>query len=218
MSLSVLSNAVPALMTELGLLTLSNRFFCCHKRLESSGCSSDVNVFAGPLDFLSRVFLPWAGINEVSITIQDRSAKGQNRLRCCTCAVVQVIVGGTQLHPNIHVTYISLTFLQDAVTGSAHTVLAPWWASKLKRNSLTARQCSSRCVSLPDLFAWHLNAEHVDWGVNGTGTVSYDLITLGNGLVALVLGRRSLCIGGQCSCRSALMNLYNRLGPTQFSQ
>jgi len=50
----------------------------------------------GPLDFLSRVFLPWAGINE------------------------------------------------DAVTGSAHTVLAPWWASKLKRNSLTARQCSSR--------------------------------------------------------------------------
>ena len=34
--------------------------------------------------------------------------------------------------------------LQDPVTGSAHAVLGPWWASKLGKDRMTARQCSSR--------------------------------------------------------------------------
>lgn len=30
------------------------------------------------------------------------------------------------------------------MTGSAHGVMAPYWAQKLKRTSLVARQCSKR--------------------------------------------------------------------------
>ena len=33
---------------------------------------------------------------------------------------------------------------EDPVTGSAHTVLAPYWGSELGLTSLTARQCSPR--------------------------------------------------------------------------
>lgn len=34
--------------------------------------------------------------------------------------------------------------LEDPVTGSAHTVLAPYWAERLGRRVLRARQCSAR--------------------------------------------------------------------------
>ena len=34
--------------------------------------------------------------------------------------------------------------LQDPVTGSAHAVLGPYWAKKLNKSSLKARQCSKR--------------------------------------------------------------------------
>ena len=33
---------------------------------------------------------------------------------------------------------------EDPVTGSAHTVLAPYWGSELGLTSLVARQCSPR--------------------------------------------------------------------------
>ncbi|KAK9814400.1 hypothetical protein WJX72_005326 [[Myrmecia] bisecta] len=33
---------------------------------------------------------------------------------------------------------------EDAVTGSAHSLLAPYWGARLNKTSLTARQCSSR--------------------------------------------------------------------------
>lgn len=33
---------------------------------------------------------------------------------------------------------------QDPVTGSAHAVLGPWWAEKLGKDTLRARQCSPR--------------------------------------------------------------------------
>jgi len=33
---------------------------------------------------------------------------------------------------------------EDPVTGSAHAVLGPWWAQKLGKDVLTARQCSTR--------------------------------------------------------------------------
>ena len=33
---------------------------------------------------------------------------------------------------------------EDPVTGSAHTVLAPYWGSELGLTSLAARQCSTR--------------------------------------------------------------------------
>ncbi|WP_067964430.1 PhzF family phenazine biosynthesis protein [Nocardiopsis trehalosi] len=33
---------------------------------------------------------------------------------------------------------------EDPVTGSAHTVLAPYWADRLGRTAFTARQCSAR--------------------------------------------------------------------------
>ena len=36
------------------------------------------------------------------------------------------------------------TILEDPVTGSAHCTLAPYWAKRLKKQSLTARQCSAR--------------------------------------------------------------------------
>ncbi|CAL4067004.1 unnamed protein product, partial [Meganyctiphanes norvegica] len=35
-------------------------------------------------------------------------------------------------------------FLEDHVTGSAHTVLGPYWSEKLNTKSLTCRQCSPR--------------------------------------------------------------------------
>ena len=43
---------------------------------------------------------------------------------------------------------------EDPVTGSAHTSLTPYWANKLEKNKLTARQISKRggnliCESLP---------------------------------------------------------------------
>ena len=36
------------------------------------------------------------------------------------------------------------TILEDPVTGSAHCTLTPYWAKRLKKRSLTARQCSAR--------------------------------------------------------------------------
>ncbi len=33
---------------------------------------------------------------------------------------------------------------EDPVTGSAHTVLAPYWAAQLGKQRLAARQCSKR--------------------------------------------------------------------------
>ena len=33
---------------------------------------------------------------------------------------------------------------EDPVTGSAHTLLVPYWVEMLKKNKLLARQCSSR--------------------------------------------------------------------------
>lgn len=36
------------------------------------------------------------------------------------------------------------TILEDPVTGSAHCTLTPYWADRLKKSSLTARQCSAR--------------------------------------------------------------------------
>jgi len=33
---------------------------------------------------------------------------------------------------------------EDPVTGSAHTVLGPYWANRLDKRELTARQCSPR--------------------------------------------------------------------------
>jgi predicted PhzF superfamily epimerase YddE/YHI9 len=48
------------------------------------------------VDFVSRYFAPWIGINE------------------------------------------------DPVTGSAHTILGPYWGSKLSKNAMTAHQVSAR--------------------------------------------------------------------------
>jgi PhzF family phenazine biosynthesis protein len=36
------------------------------------------------------------------------------------------------------------TILEDPVTGSAHCTLVPYWAKRLNKQSLTARQCSAR--------------------------------------------------------------------------
>ena len=36
------------------------------------------------------------------------------------------------------------TILEDPVTGSAHCTLTPYWAARLKKSSLMARQCSAR--------------------------------------------------------------------------
>ena len=38
---------------------------------------------------------------------------------------------------------------EDTVTGSAHTVLAPYWGSELGLTKLEARQCSPRGGDLP---------------------------------------------------------------------
>ncbi len=40
------------------------------------------------------------------------------------------------------------TILEDPVTGSAHCTLTPYWADRLKKSSLTARQCSARSGEL----------------------------------------------------------------------
>ncbi|KAI8318802.1 phenazine biosynthesis PhzC/PhzF protein, partial [Martensiomyces pterosporus] len=37
---------------------------------------------------------------------------------------------------------------EDPVTGSAHTVLAPFWADKLGKKSFSAQQCSQRSGDL----------------------------------------------------------------------
>ena len=36
------------------------------------------------------------------------------------------------------------TILEDPVTGSAHCTLVPYWAKRLKKTTLHARQCSAR--------------------------------------------------------------------------
>lgn len=52
--------------------------------------------------------------------------------------------------PGTHVDFVSRCFFpkagvdEDPVTGSAHTLMTPYWAEKLKRNTLEARQISRR--------------------------------------------------------------------------
>ncbi|MBQ9460882.1 MAG: PhzF family phenazine biosynthesis protein, partial [Clostridia bacterium] len=40
--------------------------------------------------------------------------------------------------------YPKLAIPEDPVTGSAHTYLAPYWAEKLGKTTMTAKQVSSR--------------------------------------------------------------------------
>ena len=50
---------------------------------------------------------------------------------------------------------------EDPVTGSAHTMLTPYWAKKLGKNNLTAMQLSKR--------SGYLNCQYLGEGVTITG-------------------------------------------------
>lgn len=56
---------------------------------------------------------------------------------------------------------------EDPVTGSAHTVLAPFWSSRLRKNLLRARQCSARGGELE----LEVRAEEKITAVRGSGTI-----------------------------------------------
>lgn len=70
-------------------------------------------------DFVSRYFAPWVGIPE---------DPGN-----CRCKKIHFLQGNLFIFLSI-----------SSVTGSAHTVLAPFWASRLNKTVLRARQCSQR--------------------------------------------------------------------------
>ena len=59
---------------------------------------------------------------------------------------------------------------EDPVTGSAHTVLVPWWSKRLGKTRLAARQCSSRGGDL-DL---RYSADNAVVAVAGTAVVVLD--------------------------------------------
>eukprot|EP00095_Tigriopus_kingsejongensis_P011802 maker-scaffold71_size417697-snap-gene-2.12 protein:Tk11802 transcript:maker-scaffold71_size417697-snap-gene-2.12-mRNA-1 annotation:"phenazine biosynthesis-like domain-containing" len=54
---------------------------------------------------------------------------------------------------------------EDPVTGSAHTVLAPYWAEKLGKRNLFARQCSKRGGEL------RLNVKEDSLGISGRAKI-----------------------------------------------
>ncbi|XP_071545767.1 phenazine biosynthesis-like domain-containing protein 1 [Panulirus ornatus] len=78
----------------------------------------------------------------------DYSKMGRVHDGSLVMAVIVCVAGGDAEDPRYHVFSRFFAPLygvdEDPVTGSAHTVLGPYWALQLDRRELTFRQCSKR--------------------------------------------------------------------------
>jgi PhzF family phenazine biosynthesis protein len=104
------------------------------KIIDAIGVRPD-KLFKGLDDYLAildseesvkNVILNFMKISELDSRGLIISAKGSNTDFVCRC-----------FYPNSKIN-------EDPVTGSAHTLLVPYWAKQLTKNSLTSFQCSKR--------------------------------------------------------------------------
>lgn len=92
----------------------------------------------------------WAGIDDLVILLEDRAQVESVTPNFQMLAALDKYRGLLVTAPGKEFDFVSRGFFpyygidEDPVTGSAHTVLTPFWAERLKKRRMTARQVSAR--------------------------------------------------------------------------
>eukprot|EP00887_Chlorella_sp_A99_P000833 scaffold5.g833.t1 len=107
-------------------------------------------LYAAPLQYLLIVLETGPATREGFLQLAPspaalRAAYSDKRLTGVICTV-QGDEGGPDLLSRFFAPWAGID--EDPVTGSAHSVLGPYWAARLGRPRLAARQCSARCGEL----------------------------------------------------------------------
>lgn len=92
----------------------------------------------------------WAGIDDLIVVLKNRKQVEEITPNFPMLAALTKYRGLLVTAPDTAYDFVSRGFFpyygidEDPVTGSAHTVLAPFWAKRLKKKKMTARQVSAR--------------------------------------------------------------------------